>query len=138
MGRSSRSGQIVNQWLHLLIPILDPQEMTDTERIVTGALDRMAGELGGEYGHEVAEDLAQFGVSVLGEDFWRSDLGMACMPYLWVDDDEPITFRQASSLMGIAVASVQRELARGNIDRFGSAISRASVGRWMVRRAPIR
>ena len=56
MGRSSRSDQIVNQWLHLLIPILDPQEMADTERIVTGALDRMAGELDSEYGQEVAED----------------------------------------------------------------------------------
>lgn len=127
--------QITNTWLHLLLPILDPQEMGDVERIVTGALDRMAGELDGEYGPEVAQDLAQFGYSVLKEDFWRTDLGMACIPHLWETDDEPITFRQAAALMDVSVATVQRELTRGNIDRLGSAVSRASVGRWMLERA---
>lgn len=132
---SPSSFQIVNQWLHLLIPILDPQEMADTERIVTGALDRMAGELDSEYGQEVAEDLAQFGVSVLGRSFWSTDLGMACIHRLWQEDDEPITFRQAAALMDVSLATVQRELARGNLARCGSAVSRASVGRWMLEQA---
>ena len=132
---NSNSFQIVNEWLHLLIPILSDEEMAEVERILVNALDRTAGYLEGEDGAGIAQNLAQFGMSVLGNDFWLTDLGRLCIPYVWlVEDDKPLTFRQAAALMGVPTATVQREIARGHLSRFGTAVSRASVGRWLLNR----
>ena len=132
---SYSSFQVVEAWTHLLIPLLNPTTLEKITELVSSELDEMAKELHGEYAAETAQDIAAFGYSVLKEEFWHTHLGRQCMAVLWQDDDdEPFTFRQAAALMGVAVATVQREIARGHLSRLGSAVSRASVGQWILAR----
>ncbi|WP_276973725.1 hypothetical protein [Ferrimicrobium acidiphilum] len=128
-----KSFQVVEQWAYLLTPLVHSETLAEIIATVSDALDDQAAELEGEYAVGVAQNLAAFGYSVLGRAFWQTEMGRRCIPLVWSDaNDVPLTFREAASLAGTSVATIQREIERGNLSRFGSAVSRASIGRWIA------